>query len=996
MAASSSEEEVEEVLSRARTPESGGGHEQPAAVPAQQAAAAAEEAPAAHDPAAAAEEARLQRAAELASSEAEAAAAVQAAEAAAVQAAERLASVGRDLGDIDQELGDFESSLAGEGAVQAAVLREVKLQLPSLNGNVEKLQDKIDGVPGATDAVKKERRRLTELAAELSGRVVGLDRRIAQKVTLTADAKKAEGNGFFKSRDFTTAAACYSEAISIDKTNPAYYCNRAACYINRKQWAEAIADANEALALDAHYAKAYQTRTQAQLQLNEYEDAVRSVQSVPMGMAGDPIIKKLRQETQEAVKGAGNAKFKTKDYPQAVALYTLAIKVDTTNHVLFSNRSACYQGRQMWKEALKDGQTAVSLCGTFAKGYLHTARCQLQLHAEKEAVETLETGLRSVEDTGPAAEPLRTLLATARAAAQKATKMEADTDAAVRAQIECNQLKQTSKFAPDISPPMTPRDASSAAGPGAAASETPGGAAAAATPWDGNSAALEAAAAMKERGNQIYRSGQYAQALALYSKAIDMAPEVGAYYGNRAACWSMMMQFPRVVEDCTEALNRDPALAKVRLRQVVALTTLGKLQQGCDVLEAGIALGGDAAAGCAEQLKSLQAVQAGLRLGNMEMDKGRWTQAKRQFQKVTEAGGNWAEPHLKLGQCRYELKEYAEAVKCAKAALAVDDNLLPAYLLRANALHGLGMTEKSVGHLQSALQRDPDNQEIAVRLKGLRRLVNETKRVREGIRAALGAKKYDDAVTLCGEGLTLDTEDRKLQAAMLANRARAHAGNAAVAEAKVAQARATNSNTDGDEGASGHWRRSLQDAGKACYSDNTLLSGSYLKAAALQGLGRFAEAERELQECCASGPGQQDQAAQQKLQHAQFLVKKSKRADLYDLLGVKNKERADEREIRTGYKRKALEYHPDRWTGKSEAEQKTAEAKFKEVGAALELLTDTAECCFEETPRGLVACTKRKLWDYGHDLESINAREQQMKGMQAQQGGGGGGGAKSG
>ena len=159
----------------------------------------------------------------------------------------------------------------------------------------------------------------------------------------------------------------------------------------------------------------------------------------------------------------------------------------------------------------------------------------------------------------------------------------------------------------------------------------------------------------------------------------------------------------------------------------------------------------------------------------------------------------------------------------------------------------------------------------------------------------------------------------------------------------------------------------------------------------MQGLGRWEEAERELTECCTSGPGREDQSARQKLQHAQFLVKKSKRTDLYELLGVAQRERASEREIRAGYKRKALEYHPDRWSGTSDAEQKAAEAKFKEVAGALELLTDPKECCFEETPRGLVACTKRKLWDLGHDLESINAREQQMKGMQSQQGGGGGG-----
>ena len=102
--------------------------------------------------------------------------------------------------------------------------------------------------------------------------------------------------------------------------------------------------------------------------------------------------------------------------------------------------------------------------------------------------------------------------------------------------------------------------------------------------------------------------------------------------------------------------------------------------------------------------------------------------------------------------------------------------------------------------------------------------------------------------------------------------------------------------------------------------------------------------------------------------------------------------RASEREIRAGYKRKALEWHPDRWMDKTSAERDRAEATFKEVQAALELLTDTNACVFEETARGLVGCTKRKLWDAGFDLVTIQSREQQMKGMQSGGGGGGGGG----
>ena len=51
----------------------------------------------------------------------------------------------------------------------------------------------------------------------------------------------------------------------------------------------------------------------------------------------------------------------------------------------------------------------------------------------------------------------------------------------------------------------------------------------------------------------------------------------------------------------------------------------------------------------------------------------------------------------------------------------------------------------------------------------------------------------------------------------------------------------------------------------------------------------------------------EDRATHSKLQHAQFLVKKSKRVDLYALLGVKGRERANVREIRAGYKRAALQ-----------------------------------------------------------------------------------------
>ncbi|ODN05597.1 Stress-induced-phosphoprotein 1 [Orchesella cincta] len=77
----------------------------------------------------------------------------------------------------------------------------------------------------------------------------------------------------------------------------------------------------------------------------------------------------------------------------------------------------------------------------------------------------------------------------------------------------------------------------------------------------------------KEKGNELFKKGDYATAMKHYTEAIARNPEDARLYSNRAACYTKLAAFDLGLKDCDKCLELDPNFIKAWIRK-------GKILQG--------------------------------------------------------------------------------------------------------------------------------------------------------------------------------------------------------------------------------------------------------------------------------------------------------------------------------------------------------------------------------------------------------------------------------
>jgi len=157
------------------------------------------------------------------------------------------------------------------------------------------------------------------------------------------------------------------------------------------------------------------------------------------------------------------------------------------------------------------------------------------------------------------------------------------------------------------------------------------------------------------------------------------------------------------------------------------------------------------------------------------------------------------------------------------------------------------------------------------------------------------------------------------------------------------------------------YNEALKDCAVVLYAQESHIPAWLIKFQAYHGKGDHELALEEVRELLRKFEQQQD--LRRAYQQADFLVRKKRRVDYYQLLDVPSV--ASEMEIKKAYKRKALIFHPDKVPpGSSVKDQQHAQRQFQMLGEALEILCDDFQ---------------RRLYDEGYDSNAIRERVEAAK-----------------
>ncbi|XP_021544371.1 sperm-associated antigen 1 [Neomonachus schauinslandi] len=546
--------------------------------------------------------------------------------------------------------------------------------------------------------------------------------------TFLATHEKEKGNEAFNSGDYEEAVMYYTRSISVLPTVAAYN-NRAQAELKLQNWNSAFQDCEKVLELEPGNLKALLRRATTYKHQNKLREALEDLNEVLNVEPDNELARKTLSEVERDLKNS-EAASKTQAKGKRMVIQEVENSED--------------EGGKDSRRAQEDGSGDKKAAEPAGAGSA----------AEPRAMGNIQKKLTRKSEGGKRPE---------RGAPRRGRELGSGAD------------KRGRPRAPEAAgcASQHPGSGRGAGDPAAVAAPVP--------------AATLGPAGLKSQGNELFKSGQFAEAALKYSAAIAQlepagsgsADDLSILYSNRAACYLKEGNCSGCIQDCNRALELHPFSIKPLLRRAMAYETLEQYQKAyVDYktvlqIDCRIQLANDSinritrilmnldGPSWRERLSPIPAVPTSAHLrawqpvaetppsqggdscsrpqpgstdekmfktlkeeGNQCVKDKNYKDALSKYSECLKINNKECAIYTNRALCYLKLRQFEEAKQDCDRALQIDDGSVKAHYRRALAHKGLKDYQKSLNDLNKVLQLDSSIVEAKMELEEVTRFLN--------------------------------------------------------------------------------------------------------------------------------------------------------------------------------------------------------------------------------------------------------------------------------
>ncbi|KAG7358506.1 chaperone protein DnaJ [Nitzschia inconspicua] len=411
---------------------------------------------------------------------------------------------------------------------------------------------------------------------------------------------------------------------------------------------------------------------------------------------------------------------------------------------------------------------------------------------------------------------------------------------------------------------------------------------------------------LRSRAEEAFSLRQFADALKLYEKAVELEPDNAMNYFKLYKVHSRMKHLETALNDITKALELDGSNADWRMQKAKLLKSLGQCDRAVVEYQQ-MQKSGSSDSSVATALQEAQECEQTIAMAQKAMLDRDYRAAAHYFTAAMKFVDQAIDMQLQKAAALLETDDYYGVISDTGLILKQYPQHLEAFRLRGMAYFWLNDHDTAIKHFREGLKLDPEHKGCKEGHKLVKMIDKKKKKGDE----AFDARNYKQAIQYYGEAIEIEPQ---------------HYVFARATMLKVVQAYSKDGQHD----------EAIKAAEHLVEEENTLeaywaLGDAYTNAEKFEDAVRiFRKALEEAPE----GESEQTQQAKRKVQEAEVALKQSKEKNYYKILGLTRT--ATSKEIKKAYRELAMKWHPD----KNPDNKEEAEKQFHDIGEAYEVLSD--------------------------------------------------------